>query len=249
MCRRPARPGPHTRIRTDMEFPAPLLRGRLLQRYKRFFVDIALDSGETITAHTPNTGSLRTCLEPGAESYVSRSDNPKRKLAYTWELVRSGAGLVGVNTALANGLAAEAIQAGRIPALEGYRVLRREVRYGANSRVDLLLEDGPQPPCWVEVKNVSMGREGVAAFPDAVSTRAAKHMAELTAQVRAGQRAAVLFVVQRMDCRSFQPADDIDPAYGKALRAAVAAGVLALVWQAEVSPQRIDLVAPLALVL
>ena len=232
-----------------MEFPSPLLRGRLLQRYKRFFVDIALDDGETITAHTPNTASLRTCLEPGAESYVSRSDNPKRKLAYTWELVRSGAGLVGVNTALANSLAAEAIAGGRIPALADYRVLRREVRYGTNSRVDLLLEDGLQPPCWVEVKNVSMGRDGVAAFPDAVSTRAAKHMAELTAQVRAGQRAAVLFVVQRMDCRVFQPADDIDPGYGKALRAAAAAGVLALAWQADVNPTRIELISPLPIAL
>ena len=232
-----------------MEFPTPLLRGRFVQRYKRFFVDIALDSGEAITAHTPNTGSLRTCLERDAECYVSRSDNPKRKLAYTWELVRSGAGLVGVNTALANGLAAEAIRGGRIPALAGYRELRREVRYGTNSRVDLLLEDGPQPPCWVEVKNVSMGREGVAAFPDAVSIRAAKHMAELTAQVRAGQRAAVLFVVQRMDCRVFQPADDIDPGYGKALRGAVAAGVLALAWQAEVNPARIELATPLPIAL
>jgi sugar fermentation stimulation protein A len=228
-----------------MEFPAPLLRGRLLQRYKRFFVDIALDGGETITAHTPNTGSLRTCLEPGAEAYVSRSDNPKRKLAYTWELVRSGAGLVGVNTALANTLAAEAIRAGRVPELEGYGTLRREVRYGVNSRVDLLLEDGTQPPCYVEVKNVSMGREGIAAFPDAVSTRAAKHMGELAAQVRAGRRAAVLFCVQRMDCRVFRPADDIDPAYGEALRSAAATGVAVLAWRAEVSPRGIALVAPL----
>ena len=120
-----------------MEFPAPLLRGRLLQRYKRFFVDIALDGGETITAHTPNTGSLRTCLEPDAEAWVSRAANPARKLAYTWELVRSGAGLVGVNTSLANALAAEAIQAGRIPELAGYRTLRREVEkeFGVAARL------------------------------------------------------------------------------------------------------------------
>jgi len=188
---------------------------------------------------------MRTCLEPDAEAWVSRSDNPKRKLAYTWELVRAGGGLVGVNTSLANGLAAEAIGAGRIPELAGYGTLRREVRYGTNSRVDLLLEDGDGPPCWVEVKNVSMGREGVAAFPDAVSTRAAKHMAELAAQVRAGQRAAVLFVVQRMDCARFVPADDIDPTYGEALRRAAAAGVAVLAWQADVTPQGIALAQPL----
>jgi sugar fermentation stimulation protein A len=228
-----------------MEFPAPLLRGRLLQRYQRFFVDIALDDGATVTAHTPNTGSLRTCLEPGAEAWISRSDNPKRKLAYTWELVRSGGGLVGVNTGLANRLAEEAIRAGRIPPLAGYGTVRREVRYGVNSRVDLLLEDGPAPRCWVEVKNVSMGRDGVAAFPDAVSTRAAKHMGELAAQVRAGARAAVLFAVQRMDCNLFRPADDIDPAYGTALRQAAAAGVQVLAWRAEVSPRGIALVEAL----
>lgn len=228
-----------------MDFPDPLLRGRLVRRYKRFFVDIELDGGEAITAHTPNTGSLRTCLEPGAEAWVSRSHNPRRKLAYTWELVRAGAGLVGVNTGLANALAAEAIGAGRIPELAGYGSLRREVRYGERSRVDLLLEDGAGPPCYVEVKNVSMGREGVAAFPDAVSTRAARHMAELAAQVRAGRRAAVLFVVQRMDCRRFTPADDIDPTCGTALRRAAAAGVAVLAWQAQVSTRRIVLAEPL----
>lgn len=232
-----------------MNFPTPLLHGRFVRRYKRFFVDVVLDGGETITAHTPNTGSLRTCLEPDVEAWVSRSDNPKRKLAYTWELVRAGAGLVGVNTSLANALAAEAIRAERIPELAGYGTLRREVPYGTRSRVDLLLEEGPGPACYVEVKNVSMGRECVAAFPDAVSTRAARHMDELAAQVRAGRRAAVLFVVQRMDCRHFAPADDIDPTYGDALRRAAAQGVTVLAWQAEVSPRQIVLDTPLPVVL
>jgi sugar fermentation stimulation protein A len=228
-----------------MKFETPLLRGRFLRRYKRFFADVELDSGETITAHTPNTGSLLTCKEPGSLAYVSGNDNPKRKLRYTWELVKSGRSLVGVNTALANLLAAEAIGAGLIPELRGYPDLRREVRYGTNSRVDLLLEGDGRAPCYVEVKNVSMGREGVAAFPDAVSQRAGKHMRELAAQVRAGNRAAVLFVVQRGDCRTFTAADDIDPTYGESLRAAAAAGVMVLAWQARVSPREIRLVKAL----
>jgi sugar fermentation stimulation protein A len=228
-----------------MRFAQPLLPGKFLRRHKRFFADIALESGETVTAHTPNTGTLLTCTEAGALAYVSRSDAPTRKLKYTWELVQSGPGLVGVNTILANALAAEALRAGRIPELAGAERIRREVRYGNNSRVDLLLEHPDGPPCYVEVKNVSLGRDGVAAFPDAVSARAARHMAELTAQVRAGNRAAVLFVVQRMDCGRFTPADDIDPGYGKALRAAVRAGVAVLAWRAEVSPLGIELVAAL----
>ncbi len=228
-----------------MKFETPLLRGRFLRRYKRFFADVELDSGETVVAHTPNTGSLLTCKEPGSLAYLSSNDNPKRKLKYTWELVQSGRALVGVNTLLANGLAAEAIAAGLIPELRGYPGLRREVKYGVNSRVDLLLEGGGRPSCYVEVKNVSMGSHGVASFPDAVSERAAKHMRELAAQVRAGDRAAVLFVVQRGDCRRFTPADEIDPTYGKALRAAAAEGVQVLAYQAKVSPKEIKLVKSL----
>jgi sugar fermentation stimulation protein A len=224
-----------------MRFPSPLLRGRLLQRYKRFFADVALDSGETITAHTPNTGALLTCKEPGSLAYVSRASNPKRKLHYTWELVQSGAALVGVNTALSNGLVEEAIRGGAIAELSGYAAIRREVNYGANSRVDLLLEAPGQPPCYVEVKNVTLARDGSAAFPDAVSVRAAKHMAELAAQVREGRRAAVVFTVQREDCDRMTPADDIDPAYGAALRKAVKAGVQVLAYQARVTPEEIVL--------
>ena len=234
-----------------MKFATPLLKGIFLRRYKRFFADIELDSGETVTAHTPNTGAMLTCQDPGAVAYVSTHDNPKRKLKFTWELVRSGESLVGVNTLLANRLAEEAILAGKIPELTGYGGLRREVRYGQNSRVDFLLgengggENGGRPPCYVEVKNVSMGRGGMASFPDAVSVRAAKHMAELAREVRAGHHAAVLMVVQRMDCEAFEPADDIDPAYGIALRKAVAAGVRVLAWRAHVSPEGIELTAPL----
>ena len=224
-----------------MKFQTPLLRGKFLQRYKRFFADIELDSGEIITAHTPNTGTMLSCKDPGAEAYVSTNDNPKRKLKYTWELVASNGQLAGVNTGLANGLATEAIQEGLIPELTGYTNLRREVKYGQNSRVDILLEEEGKPPFYVEVKNVTLGREGVASFPDAVSTRAAKHMRELADQVREGSRAAVLFVVQRMDCQRFTAADDIDPAYGEILREAQQAGVMALAWQANISPTEIRL--------
>jgi len=229
-----------------MRFATPLLRGHLVQRYKRFFADITLDSGETITAHTPNTGAMLTCKDPGSVAYVSRADNPKRKLAYTWELVQSGNALVGVNTALPNRLVEEAIVSRVIKELSGYDNIRREVRYGANSRVDLLLEHGGsaqarRPPCYVEVKNVTLVRDGVGAFPDAVSTRAAKHMAELAAQVRLGNRAAVVFTVQREDCDVMTPADDIDPAYGAALRKAAADGVEVLAYQARVSLEEIVL--------
>src|SRR5689334_7366038 len=175
-----------------MRFPTPLLRGRLVQRYKRLFADITLDSGEQITAHTPNTGAMLTCKDPGSVAWVSRADNPARKLQYTWELATAGAALVGVNTALPNRLVEEAITGGVIPELVGYATIRREVRYGANSRVDLLLEQPGQPPCYVEVKNTTLARDGMGAFPDAISTRAAKHMAELAAQVRKGDRAAVV---------------------------------------------------------
>lgn len=228
-----------------MKFPCPLLRGTMLQRYKRFLVDVRLDSGETITAHTPNPGSMLTCLEPGSPAYISRADNPKRKLSYTWELATSAGSLVGVNTGLANLLAAEAIAGGLIPELAGYGSLRREVRYGENSRVDILLEETGRPRHYVEVKNVSMGREGLAGFPDSISVRGTKHMRELAAQVRGGHEATVLFVVQREDCPRFAPADDIDPAYGEALRDAAAAGVGVLAWRARVSPEKIVLAEPL----
>ncbi len=228
-----------------MRFPSPLLRGTLIKRYKRFFADVTLDSGEQITAHTPNTGAMLTCQTPGSVAYVSRADNPKRKLAFTLELVQSGASLVGVNTALPNRLVEEAIGAGTIRELAGYRTLRREVKYGVNSRVDLLLEEPGKPSCYVEVKNVTLAREGVGAFPDAVSTRAAKHMAELAAQIRAGQRAAVVFTVQREDCDVMTPADDIDPAYGISLRAAAETGVEVLAYQARVTPDEIVLVRKL----
>lgn len=223
-----------------MDFETPVVEGRFLRRYKRFFADIDV-GGQTVVAHVPNTGSLRGCLEPGAPACLTRAANPERKLAYTLELLRVGATWVGVNPARANRLAQEAIAAGVIAELQGYGPPRREVPYGKASRIDLLLERPGRPPCYVEVKSVTLGRMALAQFPDAVSTRAAKHMEELTRQVAAGTRACVLFAVQREDCERFAPADDIDPAYSEALRAAARAGVEVLAYQARVGPGGIAL--------
>lgn len=228
-----------------MHFPSPLLRGKLVRRYKRFFAEVALDSGDIITAHTPNTGAMLTCSTPGSIAYVSRAKNPKRKLSYTLELVASGTALVGVNTGLPNRLVEEGIRSAVIGELGTYRTIRREVRFGTNSRVDLLLEEPGQAPCYVEVKNVTLVRDGVALFPDAVSTRATKHMAELAAQAKAGNQATVVFTVQREDCDAAAPADDIDPVYGAALRSAAECGVRVLAYQAHVTPEAISLYRPL----
>jgi sugar fermentation stimulation protein A len=181
------------------------------------------------------------CAEPGSRAWVSRQDKPTRKLKYTWEIAESAGTLVGVHTGRANLLAREAIEAGAIAELAGYARVRCEVRYGENSRIDLLLESEGRPPCYVEVKNVTLARRGVAAFPDAVTARGAKHLRELMACVAGGARAAMLFVVQRGDCRAFAPADEIDPMYGETLRRAAAQGVLILAYRARVSPRELSL--------
>ncbi|HQL08485.1 MAG TPA: DNA/RNA nuclease SfsA [Lentisphaeria bacterium] len=230
-----------------MFFAEPLFTGHFLRRRLRFIMDARLDSGELVSAHCTNTGSMRSCFTPECRVALSRAANPARKLAYTWELSHSGAAWIGVNTHRANELAVEAVQSGRFPLLNGYAGLRREVPYGQNSRVDILLEDGERR-CYVEVKNVSMlAEDGACCFPDAVTVRGLKHIRELQAMRAAGHRALMLFVVQRDDGAYFRPADEIDPAYGAALREAVAGGVEALVLQAELSPAAISLVRELPL--
>ena len=228
-----------------MKFAQPLMEGRFVKRYKRFFADVELPSGEVVVAHTPNTGSLMGCKEEGAPAWVMFEDNPKRKLKYTWELIQVGSTLVGVHTGRANGLAQEAIEAGVIPQLAGYATCRREVKYGQNSRIDLLLEDPAKPPCYVEVKNVTLAEGDMALFPDAVTERGRKHLNELMEMVKQGNRAVMLFVVQREDCTRFAPAQKIDPAYTQTLQQAVDAGVEVLAWQAHLSPQEIRLEKPL----
>lgn len=212
-----------------MRFDTPLIEGRLVKRYKRFLADIALPDGRVETAHCPNPGAMTGVADPGSRVWVSRSDNPKRKLALTLEIVEADATLVGVNTSRPNAIAEEAVRAGAIPELARYARLRREARYGQSSRIDLLLEDDARPPCYVEVKNVHlMRRPGRAEFPDSVTARGAKHLRELADQVAQGARAVQLFIVQRADCEAVSLAADIDPTYAKTFADARAAGVEAL---------------------
>ena len=222
-----------------MEFPDPLYSGRLVKRYKRFLCDVELDGGRTLTAHCPNPGSMLGLAEPGSEIWLSKSRNLARKLAYTWELARVGGGLVGINTAHPNAIVAEAVSAGEIPALAGYDSVRREVKYGRNSRVDILLESAARPPCYVEVKNVHLKRGPFAEFPDAVTARGAKHLAELSAMVSEGARAVMFYLVQREDCDGFAVAADIDPTYAQAWAAARAGGVEGICYCCKITTQAI----------
>lgn len=232
-----------------MRFSTPLIQGRLIRRYKRFLADVDL-AGEIVVAHVPNSGSMLGLDAPGSAVWLSRSDNPKRKLAYTLELVEADGGLVGVNTGHPNALVAAGIAAGTIPELAGYARLRREVKYGRNSRIDVLLEDEARPPCYVEVKNVHLRRpdrhDGRAAeFPDCVTARGAKHLEEMTAMVAAGCRAVMVYLVQRTDCSHFRVAADLDPAYFAGLRRALDSGVEALCWSCAIGPESIELDRPL----
>lgn len=228
-----------------MRFPRPLIRARLLRRYKRFLADVVLPDGSEATAHCANPGSMLGLQEPGSEVWLLPSADPKRKLAWSWELIRVGDNLVGINTAHPNRLAAEAIAASCIPELAGYERQRREVAYGQASRIDLLLERPGLPICYVEVKNVHLKRGDAAEFPDSVTARGAKHLAELAAMAGAGHRAVMLYVVQRADCRRFGIAADIDPAYARAFQGALAAGVGVLCYYCRVDPEGIEIEAPL----
>ena len=223
-----------------MRFQSALIRGTLVQRYKRFLADVRLESGQIVTAHCTNTGSMTGCKEPGSVVYISRSENVNRKLAYTWELIQARRAWVGINTLHPNRLVAEAVLAGVIPELCGYPAVRREVKVSAHSRLDLCLE-GAHGCCFVEVKNVTLALGRAAAFPDAVSERATKHLKELMRLKRRGHGAAVVFVIQRSDCDYFCPADEIDPEYGRWLRRASAAGVQVLPYVAKVTPKEIVL--------
>ncbi|MBC8337170.1 MAG: DNA/RNA nuclease SfsA [Rhodospirillales bacterium] len=231
-----------------MKFPDPLIRGKLIKRYKRFLTDVELEDGSKVVAHCANSGSMLSVNEPGAEVWLSPARNPERKLRYTWESIRIGRTLVGINTSHPNALAADAVAKGRIPELAGYASLRREVKYGKNSRIDLLLErNGPDDgeKCYVEIKSVTMkrdlGRDAPVEFPDAVTTRGAKHLVELTDMVKQGHRAVMLYLTQRADSPAFAIAGDIDPDYEKGLAKAMNAGVEVLCYASRVTRHGITL--------
>ncbi len=241
----------HVMSTPHIAFPSELVAGRLIQRRMRFLADVRLESDETLTAHVPNSGAMLGVKDPGTKVWLSESDNPNRKLKHTLEMVQIDGTLIGVNTSHPNAIVSAAIERQDIPELDHYHTLKREVKYGAeNSRIDLVLERDDRPPCFVEVKNVHLSRDtGLAEFPDSVTTRGAKHMRELAAEAEAGNRAVVMFVVQRGDCDRFQVAKDIDPGYYEALTTAVKQGVEVLCYGCDMSRQGIRLGKPLIVTL
>jgi sugar fermentation stimulation protein A len=223
------------------------LAGRLVRRYRRFFADVALADGRVVTVHCPDPGSMRGAARPGAAVRCSTSDDPRRALRHTLEMIRVGRTWVGVNTVRANAIAAAALAAGALPALAGYAEVRREVAAGDGSRLDFRLDGRPGDPrpLWLEVKSVTWAEGPAGRFPDSVTERGRRHAQTLARLGRAGARAALLFVVQRADCAWVEPADELDPRYGAALREAARAGVEVLAVRSRVSPHRIVLDGPL----
>ncbi|MGB0205311.1 MAG: DNA/RNA nuclease SfsA [Neptuniibacter sp.] len=228
-----------------------LIQGRLIKRYKRFLADVQLDDGREVTAHCPNTGSMKNCAEPGSRVWLKDSGNPKRKYPLGWELVEiESSYLASINTGRANALIREAIEQGVIAQLQGYSQIRSEVKYGENSRIDLLLQDDDKPNLWVEIKNVTLLEEdGWGSFPDAVTTRGAKHLRELMAMVEQGDRAAMVFCVPHMGINKVRPADQIDPEYGRLLREAKAAGVEVMAYAAHIDEQSVTINQELPVIL
>lgn len=224
-----------------MKFHSPLVRGRLIKRYKRFLADVELETGEIVTVHVANSGAMTGTSAPGLEVWLTPATNPDRKLKWNWELCTVDGFLVGVNTAHPNLIAAEAVAAAAIPELAGYATIRREVKYGRNSRIDLLLEAPGRPTCYVEVKNVHLKQGDWAEFPDAVTVRGTKHLAELREMVVGGARSVMLYLVQRGDCSCFRPARQVDPVYARALAEAVRDGVEAICYTCRLSLDGIDI--------
>jgi len=202
-----------------------LIQGKLVKRYKRFLADIELETGEIIIAHCANSGSMRGCADPGSPVWISQSDNPKRKLKYTWELIQSKDSMIGVNTLVPNRLVKASIENGLISEFREYTKVTAEVKTSDHTRLDLLLENGAGNRCYVEIKNCTLVEEGVAMFPDAVTTRGQKHLDELVELKRQGHRAVIFYLIQRMDALEFTPAAMIDAVYAQKLHNAVENGV------------------------
>ncbi len=229
-----------------MKFPSPLLKGTLTQRYKRFLADVVLEDGRSLTATCPNTGSMIGLTTPGSTVWLSENDSPTRKYRHTWEMIAAGPvkspTLVGINTNHPNAIVSEAIAANCVAELHGYENVRREVRYGENSRIDILLDDPAKGCCYVEIKNVHlMRKEGLAEFPDSKTERGVKHLLELGNMVAAGHRAVMVFLIQRGDANLFDVAGDIDPAYAAAFVKAAAAGVEMLAYRCKLTEHEIKL--------
>ena len=223
-----------------MIFKEKLVHGTLIKRYKRFLADVRLDDGSEIVAHCTNSGSMKSCIEVGAEVYLTPVNDPKRKTKFTWEMIKMNGDWIGINTGNPNKLAFEAISAGTISELVGYTTVKREVKFG-DSRFDVFAENETEK-CFVEVKNVTMKEGKYALFPDAITTRGQKHLKTLMEVKASGIRAVMLYIVQRSDVEIFAPAKEIDPDYAKALKLAFNSGVEVIVMQVKVTPEKIELV-------
>ena len=217
-----------------------LIKGNLVKRYKRFLADIILEDGQEITAHVPNSGAMTSCIEDNCEVWVSFHDNPKRKLKYTLELTKMGENLICTNTGVANKIAIEAIENKTIKELQGYSSLKPEQKYGQNSRIDILLENENQK-CYVEVKSVSLKIDDSLAFPDSVTSRGTKHLNELFDMVKDGHRAVMLYVIQRTDDLPFRLACEIDKKYCEAFKEVTKKGVEVLVYQSDITLEKIEI--------
>lgn len=226
-----------------MKFDKVLVHGKLIKRYKRFLADIELDSGEIVVAHCTNSGSMKSCLENGAEVYLTPVDDPKRKTRFTWEMIKINNDWVGINTGNPNKLAFETISNHQIPGLDRYTTVEREVKFG-DSRFDVYAENETEK-CFIEVKNVSMKENEYALFPDAVTTRGQKHLKTLIEVKQQGMRAVMLYIIQRSDVQLFAPAKEIDPNYAALLKQAWEAGVEIFPMQAKVTTEQIALVRKL----
>ncbi len=209
-----------------MKFSNTLIKAKFIKRYKRFFSDHILENGQVVTAHCPNTGAMTGVAKEGITSWLSESNDPKRKLKWTWELTQENDTIVGVNTHNPNKIIQEAINNNKIKELLNYKTLKREVKYGVNSKIDIFLQDENKVNCYVEIKNVHLSREkGLAEFPDGITSRGTKHLKELAIVAKNGDRAVMLYLIQRNDCSYFKIAEDIDIEYGKAFIDALNAGV------------------------
>lgn len=230
-------------IRGNMQPASTLIKGTLLKRYKRFLADVELQDGQIVTAHCPNTGAMTGCAEPGYNVFLSESNNPKRKLAFTWELAKTHDGdWIGINTHNANKLVAEAISNNVISQLQGYAYCKPEVKYGSqNSRIDFLLSDAQRPDCYVEVKSVTLLDNGCGYFPDAKTTRGTKHLMELSEVASEGKRAVLLFCVQHSGIQRVSVAKHIDPLYAQAMRHAVQQGVEIFAYGCQINEQKVEI--------